>query len=223
MQFEASITLRVRFLSCLLLVAGACITVSASAADAASAGRIKVEQVCSNCHGLDGQAASAGNSALSPTLTAQSKDYLVSRLKDYRTGKRQNPQMNFVAQMISEQDIENVAAWYAGLKIELSGNLDAADDDLQPGARAGKAKVEQLCQHCHGLDGQAVTGSTEIPIPDLSGQPRPYIVERLEAYRAGSIQQAQMTPIAKSLSDADIDNVADWYSGISVKVLDFNQ
>ncbi len=223
MQFEVKITVRVKLFCCLLVAVAAFSTAVAPAADAVSAGRIKVEQVCANCHGLDGQTASGGNTAMSPKLTAQSQDYLISRLMDYRTGKREHPQMSFVAQMISEQDIDNVAAWYAGLKIELSGNLDMADDSLEPGARAGKAKVEQLCQHCHGLDGQAVAGNAATPIPDLSGQPRPYIVERLKAYRSGSIEQPQMTPIAKTLSDADIDNVADWYSGINVKVLDFNQ
>ena len=208
--------------ACLLALAALCPALSASAAETAAAGRIKAEQVCANCHGLDGQASSGGNSAMSPKLTAQNREYLVSRLMDYRTGKRQHPQMTFVAQMISEQDIENVAAWYADLRIELSGNLDAADEALAPGARAGKARAEQLCQHCHGLDGQAASGANPSPVPDLSGQPGPYIAERLEAYRAGKIDHPQMTPIAKTLTDADIANVADWYSGIRVEVLDFD-
>ena len=51
---------------------------------------------------------------------------------------------------------------------------------------------------------------------------RDSIVERLKAYRSGKIQHPQMTPIASGLSDADIANVADWYAGITVEVLDFN-
>ena len=211
----------VRFLP-YLLAAAAFAAPCAPASEAASAGRIKADQVCANCHGLDGQAASGGNSAMSPRLTAQSRDYLVSRLMDYRTGKREHAQMTLVARMITEQDIENVAAWYAELKIDLSGNLDSAEADLAPGARAGKAKAEQLCQHCHGLDEQAVAGTSATPVPDLSGQPGPYIAERLTAYRSGSIEHPQMTPIARGLSDADIDNVAEWYSGIHVEVLDFD-
>jgi len=208
-----------KYLLCLLVAAAAC-QLSIALADEA-AGRLKADQVCANCHGLDGQAAGGGNSAMSPRLTAQSRDYLVARLMDYRSGRREHPQMTLVSRMISEQDIENVAAWYAGLRIRLSGNLDTADDGLAPGARAGKAKAAQLCQHCHGLDGQAVAGSNPSPVPDLSGQPEPYLAERLMAYRSGRIEHALMTPIARSLSDADIANVAAWYSGIRVEVLDF--
>jgi cytochrome c553 len=66
-----------------------------------------------------GQATSGGNSAFSPKLTPQSKDYLVARLNAYRSGTIQHPQMSLIAQMISEQDIENVAAWYSGIEIKV--------------------------------------------------------------------------------------------------------
>ena len=222
MQTVTRILARLKLAPCLMAVVTLCLAPAAVAGEDVDDGRIKVEQVCANCHGLYGEAASGGNSALSPKLTAQNREYLVSRLLDYRSGKREHAQMTFVAQMISEQDIDNVAAWYAGLQIYLSGNLDIADEALEQSERAGKARAEQLCQHCHGLDGQAVVSSSSSPVPDLSGQPRPYIVERLKAYRSGKIEHPQMTPIAKSLTDADIANVADWYSGIRVEVLDFD-
>lgn len=211
-----------KILPCLLAVAAACLALSVAAGEEVDQGRNKADQVCANCHGLDGQAASGGNSAMSPKLTAQNREYLVSRLMDYRSGVREHPQMTFVARMISEQDIENVAAWYAGLQIELSGNLDTADDGLPADALAGKQKAKQLCQHCHGLDGQTVAAASASPVPNLSGQPEPYLAERLEAYRSGRIEHPVMTPIAKGLTDADIANVAAWYSGISVEVLEFN-
>ena len=44
----------------------------------------KVQTICSSCHGLDGVAASGGNSVIIPNLTAQHKDYLVAKLKDYK-------------------------------------------------------------------------------------------------------------------------------------------
>ena len=58
------------------------------------AGKLKANQVCSNCHGLDGQASKGGNSAISPKITAQQKTYLVARLKDYKSGKIKHPQMS---------------------------------------------------------------------------------------------------------------------------------
>ena len=64
-------------LAAIALVQGAI----AGASEAIAAGRVKADQVCANCHGLDGQAASGGNSALPPKLTAQRKQYLVARLR----------------------------------------------------------------------------------------------------------------------------------------------
>ena len=194
----------------------------ASASEAIDAGRIKADQVCANCHGLDGQAASGGNSALSPRLTAQSKEYLVARLQAYRSGSLEHAQMSLVARMISEQDIENVAAWYSSLEIELSGNATRSEDDLLPGALAGKTKAEQVCKHCHGIDGRSVPDGNAATVPYLSGQPREYLIDRIQAYRSGRIDHPQMTPIAQGLSEQEIANVSEWYSGIEVDVLDFD-
>jgi cytochrome c553 len=98
--------------------------------------------------------------------------------------------------------------WLAGL----SGAL------LQPvlaGNRAaGRAKVELICQNCHGMDGVAVIPGAA----NLSGQQREYLVVQLRAYRSGSRQEAQMNVVAKTLTDADIENLADWYSAIKVTV-----
>ena len=84
-------------------------------------GKEKAATVCSACHGIDGQAASGGNSPLIPNITAQDNGYLVSRLKDYKSGKIEHPQMSLIAQMLSEEDIENVSEWYSSIiiKIEL--------------------------------------------------------------------------------------------------------
>jgi len=195
---------------------------AAGASEAIAAGRIKADQVCANCHGLDGQAASGGNSAMSPKLTAQRREYLVARLRAYRTGSLEHPQMTLVARMISEQDIENVAAWYSSLKIELSGNATRSETGLEPGILAGKTKAEQVCKHCHGIDGRSVPAGNTAIVPYLSGQPREYLIDRILAYRSGRIDHPQMTPIAQGLSEQEIVDVSEWYSGIEFDVLDFD-
>jgi len=68
---------------------------------------------------LDGQAASGGNSVLVPNITAQAKDYLIAKLKDYKSGKINHPQMSLIAQMLSNEDIENVSEWYSRIEIEI--------------------------------------------------------------------------------------------------------
>ena len=82
-------------------------------------GKLKAKTICSACHGIDGVAASGGNSVIVPNLTAQHKDYLVQKLKDYKSGKIQHAQMTVIAGMLSEQDIENVSEWYSRIKIKI--------------------------------------------------------------------------------------------------------
>ena len=82
-------------------------------------GKEKAATVCSGCHGMDGQAASGGNSPLTPNITAQEKEYLLAKLKDYKSGKINHPQMSLIAQMLSDEDIENVSEWYSKIKLSI--------------------------------------------------------------------------------------------------------
>ena len=90
-------------------------------------GKKKVEVVCSACHGMDGQAASGGNSPLTPNITAQEKEYLIAKLKDYKSGKINHPQMSLIAQMLSDEDIKNVAEWYSAIEIKITLPFEEVD------------------------------------------------------------------------------------------------
>lgn len=81
-------------------------------------------------------------------------------------------------------------------------------------AAATRAKVQTLCENCHGKDGVAVLPGAA----NLSGQQKEYLMQQLRAFRSGSRQNAQMSIIAKTLTDADIENLAEWYSSITVTV-----
>jgi len=94
-----------------------------------------------------------------------------------------------------------VALLFAASAATLAGDLER-----------GRARAEMLCQTCHGLDGQATLPGA----PNLSGQNRDYLVIQLEAYRDGSRTHPQMSIVAGSLSDEDIEDVAEWYSSIRV-------
>ena len=90
-------------------------------------GKEKAEVVCSACHGMDGQAASGGNSPLTPNITAQEKEYLLAKLKDYKSGKINHPQMSLIAQMLSDEDIKNVAEWYSAIEIKITLPFEEVD------------------------------------------------------------------------------------------------
>ncbi len=81
-------------------------------------------------------------------------------------------------------------------------------------AAAARAKARTLCQNCHGENGVAVLPGAA----NLSGQQKEYLRAQLRAYRSGSRQDPQMSIVAKTLTDGDIENLADWYSAIKVTV-----
>jgi cytochrome c553 len=81
-------------------------------------------------------------------------------------------------------------------------------------ALAGRAKAQALCANCHGEDGVAVLPGAA----NLSGQQKEYLREQLRAFRAGSRHNPQMSVVAKTLSDAQIEDLAEWYASIRITV-----
>ncbi|HEX4928723.1 MAG TPA: cytochrome c [Burkholderiales bacterium] len=86
------------------------VAASAQAGGNAERGKEKAAQVCAACHGAQGNKPSAPDQ---PILAGQYPDYLMQALHDYKTGKRENPIMKGFASTLSEQDIEDVAAWFS--------------------------------------------------------------------------------------------------------------
>jgi cytochrome c553 len=82
-------------------------------------GKVIAENICSVCHGVNGQANTGGNSVLVPHLTAQNEFYLIEKLKDYKSKKLEHHQMSLIADMLSADDIKNVSKWYSNIKIEI--------------------------------------------------------------------------------------------------------
>ena len=94
-------------------------TISKNLTEELRVGKAKVETLCSTCHGLDGVAASGGNSVIIPNLTAQHKDSLIAKLKDYKSNKIDHPQMSIIAQMLTDEEISAVSEWYSRIKIRI--------------------------------------------------------------------------------------------------------
>ncbi len=94
----------------LAAIAGASLVLSASAGAAgdAAAGKAK-SAVCAACHGADGNS----TNPLWPNLAGQHAPYMVKQLKDFKSGARKDPVMAPMAAPLSEQDMENLAAYFA--------------------------------------------------------------------------------------------------------------
>lgn len=92
----------------------------------------------------------------------------------------------------------------AGILLGTSASVLAGGD-----AAAGKAKFT-TCAGCHGATGV----NTNPLFPNLAGQKEAYVVKQLKAFRAGTRTDPMMSPMAKPLSDADIDNLAAYISSL---------
>ena len=74
--------------------------------------------------------------------------------------------------------------------------------------------VRTMCQNCHGVDGVATLPGAA----NLSGQQKEYLIEQMRAYRSGRRHNPQMSVVAKTLTDDQIEKVCDWYSAIKITV-----
>ena len=95
-----------------------------------------------------------------------------------------------------------VAAAFALAAVPSSALADAA---------AGRTKA-QMCAPCHGANGLAVAPNT----PHLAGQPEPYLVDQLKAYRSGKRTHEVMGVVAKPLTDADIADLSAWFASLEI-------
>jgi cytochrome c553 len=98
-----------------------------------------------------------------------------------------------------------VSVMMMGLLLGFSGTTLAAGD-----AAAGKDKAETVCAGCHGAKGKSLNPMW----PNLKGQKEAYIIKQLKAFHDGTRTDPVMNPIAKPLTDADIENVAAYFSSL---------
>lgn len=106
------------------------------------------------------------------------------------------------------------AAWTASSAVALAAcaALLGSSAALAADANAGKAKA-QPCSLCHGALGL----SSAPDAPNLAAQPAIYLGAQLRAFRSGERKHEVMNLMAKPLSDADIENLAEWYASIKVE------
>ena len=101
------------FITLPLALAGMWIAANGCAAEAnMEAGKKKAAEVCSACHGADGNSVAPDF----PRLAGQHEDYLIESLRKYKNGQRANAIMKGFAAMLSEQGVRNIAAYYARQK-----------------------------------------------------------------------------------------------------------
>ena len=209
-----------RFISIVLSMA---IPVAALGADAnaaksqagkfgdSEAGRQVASQVCAVCHGSDGNSPLSAN----PNLAGQHTEYLYKQLVEFKSGARANAIMAGMVANLSDDDMRNLAAYYAAQSVK---DASAKDLDL---ATAGQKlyrggvpdKGIAACSACHSPDGAGIP-----PVyPRISGQHSEYTTAQLRAFRAGARNNdpnSMMRMVASRLSDEEIKALAEYISGL---------
>ncbi|WP_322012239.1 c-type cytochrome [Paraburkholderia sp. J12] len=156
---------------------------------------------CTMCHGPRGM-----SDANSPNLAGQYATVVYKELQDFQSGARQSAVMSPMARNLSDQDMRDLAAYYASLPPAASARGE------MPGIVAHGAPLRNIpaCAACHG-DVDHKTGS-----PWLDGLPTAYTKAQLTAFANGTRHNdisEQMRNVARNMTPDEIDAAAAWYAG----------
>ena len=202
-------------LACTVAIAAVFSTTAYAAGDP-QAGEAQIA-VCATCHGQDG---ATPIDPTYPNLAGQNEKYLLRQLQMIASGEREILLMAGQLNGKSDQDLANIAAYYASLP----GKLSQAQGDDPQIAKAQKIyrggiarKGVAACSACHSPKG---LGNEQAGFPRLGGQPAAYTIAQLTAYREGQRATDEeyggmMRDIAEGLTDTEINALADYLQGLN--------
>lgn len=177
--------------------------------------------VCAACHGMD------GNSMVPmyPKLAGQHEAYAARQLAMFKDGTREDPVMLGMAAVLSPQDMRDLGAYYATLRITAGIADDSVLDDGRAFYEVGQALYRggdsargiPACLACHGPSGH---GNPLSGYPALGGQHATYTAKQLETFRSGVAwgkgdnANTVMVDVARQLTDQEIQSLASYIEGL---------
>jgi cytochrome c553 len=183
--------------------------------DAAKAEQL-VKQVCSSCHGADGNS----SIPINPVIAGQHAEYLYKQLSNFKaeagkTPERASPVMNGIVAPLTREDFANAAAYYSSQQAKPRAARDAELVKLGQSIYRGgiPAKSVAACSSCHGANGAGIPAQ----FPRLGGQHAQYTADQLKAFRAGTRANdpnRMMRIVAAKLSDREIEALAQYVQGL---------
>jgi len=201
-----------------LIMALAALTVSTSplwAADAPlqgdpAAGKAK-SATCAACHGMDGNS----NNPEWPSLAGQHEGYLYKQLKNFKSEKRVNASMAPMVAPLSEQDMADLAAYFAS-QTRKPGEADKTQVELGEKIYKGgnNASGVAACAACHGPTG---SGNPAANFPSLASLDPGYLETQLKAFSKGERHNdagQMMRNVASKMTEAEMKAVSEYISGL---------
>jgi cytochrome c553 len=165
----------------------------------------RISESCESCHGEKGNS----TKAKMPTLAGQDAMYFVKAMKHYKDGTRQDQKMIEAAQQLSEQDIMDLATYYA------------AQEPVKRKIRAPLKSTEWIkrCERCHGIGGN----SSDPRFPMLAGQDEGYLSKALKVSAGKGHEESAMHLMADNLSAMDIERLAAYFASQRPKAVVYIQ
>lgn len=177
----------------------------------AEAGKEK-SAVCAACHGPDGNSLAP----LWPKLAGQHEKYLLQQIQAFKVGTRSEPTMSPMAAPLSDQDMADLAAYFA-TQVRQPGT--AGEQAMPTGQKiyrgGNKATGLPACGGCHGPTG---AGNPTANYPSLSGQQVDYVKKQLDDYKSGVRGKEGtgiiMRDIAAKMKPEEMQAVTDYIAGL---------
>jgi len=209
-----------RFVWVLMAIATMAWAGASTAAGNAANGQTK-SAACGACHGMDGNSANPDW----PKLAGQIPEYIIKQLHDFKAGRRSNETMSPMAQPLSGQDIEDLAAYFSSQKSttgEAKAELRARGEQIYLKGKHRPAVT--ACIGCHGPSGAGnqdwgknLSAPPAVLAPAIGGQQAPYVAKQLQDYknkaRTNDVGRV-MRDISSRLSDEDILAVAEYITSL---------
>ena len=162
----------------------------------------ELSYTCNGCHAIPNYKNVYPTYSV-PKLHNQRPEYIVAALKAYKSGERSHGTMHSQASSMSEQDMADIAAYLAGPEV-----LTQSKNDVPATQRP---KATEVCLACHGTNGVGITAD----YPTIAGQHKDYIERALHDYQKGGRKNPVMAGMAATLTPADIEQLATYYSSQS--------
>lgn len=163
--------------------------------------------VCTGCHGVNGNS----RNERYPSLAGLPAEYLASQLRHFASGQRHSPNMGPLAMTLSEQEITQLAEYFAR-QSATGGSSSALDPGMK--SKGEKLVVSAGCVSCHGEHLVGVAG-----FPRLAGQGYGYLHKQLDAFATGqrSDPSGAMNAVAAALAPDEREIVAKYLASLSVE------
>ena len=155
---------------------------------------VAIAEPCAKCHGQDGNS----TDPKLPRLSGLDAQYLEAAVNAYKDGTRTHDIMRSQVSTLGEQDVKDLAAFYASKEPEA----------LPVRKLLTVAEWTEKCSRCHGASGN----STDTRFPVLAGQDEAYLAKAIGLYHVGERSNELMFAMSFLMTESDIKKLAAYYT-----------